>query len=248
MGSTATSGTLNAALKPTTSNSSENAPPMGNNTIAMKRNFRRANTPSTPINNQPTTTTSTQSRWTQVAGGVSIWLYVKVLAGLVVDVYAPILGPRLLVMPELDRLFLAEADRLHLLVCHAQQFHGLTHGIGALLSQSQVVLATTALIGVAFEAHAGAGVGNQVLAVLFDQRTAGRCNFVFIVFKEDAAFGQGRLRVVQRMQIHRFNNRHRHRRWWCGRWRWWRYGGHGGIDHGWWRVQFGGATGGKGSR
>src|SRR5574344_3088804 len=44
-----------------------------------------------------------------------------------------------------SRLFLAVADRFHLGILHAQQIQRTAHGFGTLLTQCQVVLATTTL-------------------------------------------------------------------------------------------------------
>src|SRR4051794_19208503 len=62
-------------------------------------------------------------------------------------VVAAVLGPARLVVALRLRLFLAEADRLDLLLLRAEQRHHALHGLGALLAERDVVFARAALVG-----------------------------------------------------------------------------------------------------
>src|SRR5690606_22387242 len=72
----------------------------------------------------------------------------------VLDIRAPVLRPRLLVVARRDRLLLAEADGLDAAVGHAEHGHHLLDGLGAALAEREVVLAAAALVGVALDADA----------------------------------------------------------------------------------------------
>ena len=65
--------------------------------------------------------------------------------------HTAVLGVGSLVHAERRGLFFAEAHRLHLGLVHAQQRQRTADGFCALLAQCQVVLAATALVGVAFD-------------------------------------------------------------------------------------------------
>jgi hypothetical protein len=74
-GSTAVCAPANMALSATAISSSDSSAPAGNNTIATKRKRRSASTPAALISNQPSTTSSTQSRWTHMAGLVKLFIW-----------------------------------------------------------------------------------------------------------------------------------------------------------------------------
>src|SRR3982750_731216 len=73
----------------------------------------------------------------------------------VLDVRAPVLRPRLLVMARGGRLLLAVADGLDAVVADAEHRHDLLHRFGPALPQREVVFAAAALVAIALDADLG---------------------------------------------------------------------------------------------
>src|SRR5690606_36174391 len=84
------------------------------------------------------------------------------VSSLVHQVGAAVLGPGRFVGAGCTRPLLAEAYRFHLRFLHAQCGERPAHGLGALLAESEVVLAAAAFVGVALDQHAAIAVAVQV--------------------------------------------------------------------------------------
>src|SRR2546423_13787320 len=93
-----------------------------------------------------------------------------VLFALVDDIGAAILRIRLLAIAWRTRFLLAEAHGLDLRARSAQERHHLLHGIGTALAQSNVVLATSALVRVALYGHFPGAIRGEVLRVRRNER------------------------------------------------------------------------------
>src|SRR6185295_18514834 len=75
------------------------------------------------------------------------------LIAAIADIVAPVLGPRRFIVARILRLFLAEADRVDLRFGRTGQHHHPLGGVGATLTQRNVVLAAAALVGIALDRH-----------------------------------------------------------------------------------------------
>jgi hypothetical protein len=110
----------------------------------------------------------------------------KLFAG-VDQVNAAVLCPSGFVMSGGFGFFFAKAHGFGLLVAHAINLEGAHNGFGTLLTQSQVVFATTTLVGIAFHANGQARFASQVFALALDQRCEFALDIELIEVKVHAA-------------------------------------------------------------
>src|SRR6267378_681614 len=78
-------------------------------------------------------------------------------------VTAAVLRPAVLCMLRADRFLFAQADRLDLILLGAEERQRPLDAVGAALAETDVVLATAALVGIALDQHLRARVLAQVL-------------------------------------------------------------------------------------
>src|SRR5262245_35190519 len=78
---------------------------------------------------------------------------------------APVLRPGCIVVPERDGLLLAIAHRRKLCAARALELQHLAHRLRAPLAERDVVLARSALIGVAFEPHPHVRILRELLCM-----------------------------------------------------------------------------------
>src|SRR5699024_1507353 len=81
------------------------------------------------------------------------------------DLDATVLGPAAVGMLAADRTLFTVADHVDLAGRGTVGFQRALHRLGTALAEAQVVFARTALVGIAFQAHVGAGAVLQILGV-----------------------------------------------------------------------------------
>src|SRR6202035_128684 len=119
--------------------------------------------------------------------------------GAVNDVVAPVLRPGGFVVPWVSRLFLVQANRFHPVRRNPQEPEPLPHRISTTLAEGEVVLASTTLVAIAFDAHRANRVIHQVATMGFNDRDVGVVDHGAVVFEIHTSMRQYSVGVDQRI-------------------------------------------------
>src|ERR1035437_5086699 len=130
----------------------------------------------------------------QNASGASAGSTFLVLA-LVQNVAATVFSPSGFILTFVLRLFFTQTNRLDLVFASAKQGHHLLDGIGTLLTKSQIVFRTAAIIGITLDQDLVLAIIGQEFGVSGDQILILGTDVILVVVEIDAAFREDVFRI-----------------------------------------------------
>src|SRR6185436_2374408 len=113
-------------------------------------------------------------------------------------VVAAILGPAVLAMVAARRLLFAEAHRFDLVFLDPEEGEHLLQAVGAALAEADVVLAASALVGIALDQHLRARVLAQELGVRLDKRPVFLLDIDAVEIEIHRALRENVVRILER--------------------------------------------------